>query len=146
MIERELVIGWLIMENLVGKNKVLNKSYCLKIMILLSFNKILISDLIYALSCLELIDENENKNNNMQSYNPMLFIKKNILTNLKRCIDLNLIYVKEHYLNISEEGKKYISDLIDLKDEDILNYIKKIRIIKEKNYHELYVKIIKSEE
>ncbi len=134
------------MENLVGKNNTLSKSYCLKILLILYHKSIVINDLIYALSCLELIDEQGKKNKIMQSYNPMLFIKKNVLKTLKKCSNMNLLYVNNHFLKITEEGKIYISNLISINDPDISTYLKKIDIIKDQNCNELYNEMIKKEE
>lgn len=134
------------MENLVGKNNALSKSYCLKTLLILYHKSVVISDLIYVLSCLELIDEKGNKNKILQSYNPMLFIKKNVLKTLKKCFNMNLLYVNNHFLKITEEGKIIISNLISINDLDISTYLKKIEIIKDQNYNEIYNKMINKEE
>ena len=132
------------MENLSGmKNDILLKSLCMKIVLFTYDAAVDFTDLIYALSCLELIDENGEKSKNMQGINPMLFIRKNIREALNIIYDKGLVYVENHKLVLSYSGEILVKELIAENHPVSIEYLNRKKYVT--NYRSMYNEMIRKE-
>ena len=96
------------MLNLIGRAKILKKSISIKILILASIKEIKIFDLFYVLACTYIYDEAGEKLQNMQSINPILYIKNELKNSLVWLHKNNLIFFSSHLIKLTYKGDVYV--------------------------------------
>lgn len=119
------------METSIGASRdiVVKKSSALRILLLLKKKDICVSDIPYALSCLELINIDGSITTNIKGINPLLTYRKIFLDSLHILYFNRLILINKNTISLTIDGINYLEGLASLQAKEINDLIRKIDII-----------------
>lgn len=117
------------MRNFIGANRelVIAKSAALRILLILSKKELLVSDVPYALSCLELINLDGSVTTSIKGINPLLIYRKIFLYSLHLLFDNRLIFIDKYFIFLTLDGKNVVDGLQTVESDELNAIFLKIK-------------------